>query len=42
MKEVGKEFVDEQRELSLNDEHIGEPTTYARLPGDAMAGDDAP
>jgi glucose-6-phosphate 1-dehydrogenase len=31
VKRVGKEFVGEQRELSLIDEHVGEPTAYARL-----------
>jgi glucose-6-phosphate 1-dehydrogenase len=41
VKRVGKEFVGEQRELSLIDEHTGEPTAYARLLGDAMAGDGA-
>ncbi len=41
VKRVGKEFVGEQRELSLSDEHAGEPTAYARLLGDAMAGDGA-
>ncbi len=41
VKRVGKEFVGEQRELSLIDEHVGEPTAYARLLGDAMAGDGA-
>jgi glucose-6-phosphate 1-dehydrogenase len=41
VKRVGKEFVGEQRELSLIDEHVGEPTAYARLLDDAMAGDGA-
>ena len=41
VKRVGKEFVGEQHELSLIDEHVGEPTAYARLLGDAMAGDGA-
>jgi len=41
VKRVGKEFVGEQSELSLIDEHTGEPTAYARLLGDAMAGDGA-
>jgi glucose-6-phosphate 1-dehydrogenase len=41
VKRVGKEFVGEQRELSLSEEHVGEPTAYARLLGDAMAGDGA-
>ena len=41
VKRVGKEYVGEQRELSLSDEHVGEPSAYARLLGDAMAGDRA-
>ena len=41
VKRAGKEFVGEQCELSLSDEHVGEPTAYARLLGDAMAGDGA-
>jgi len=41
VKRVGKEFIGEQRELSLSDEHVGEPTAYSRLLGDAMAGDGA-
>jgi glucose-6-phosphate 1-dehydrogenase len=41
VKRVGKEFIGEQRELSLIDEHTGEQTAYARLLGDAMAGDGA-
>jgi glucose-6-phosphate 1-dehydrogenase len=41
VKRVGKEFIGEQRELSLIDEHAGEQTAYARLLGDAMAGDGA-
>ena len=41
VKHVGKEFIGEQRELSLIDEHIGEQTAYTRLLGDAMAGDGA-
>jgi glucose-6-phosphate 1-dehydrogenase len=38
---AGKEFVGDQRELTLADEHPGEQTAYARLLGDAMAGDGA-
>jgi glucose-6-phosphate 1-dehydrogenase len=41
VKRVGKEFVGERHELSLIDEHVGEPTAYTRLLGDAMAGDGA-
>jgi glucose-6-phosphate 1-dehydrogenase len=41
VKRVGKEFIGQQRELSLIDEHAGEQTAYARLLGDAMAGDGA-
>jgi glucose-6-phosphate 1-dehydrogenase len=41
VKRVGKEFVGEPRELSLTDQHAGEPTAYSRLLGDAMAGDGA-
>ena len=41
VKHVGKEFIGEQRELSLIDEHVGEQTAYTRLLGDAMAGDGA-
>jgi len=41
VKRVGKDFVGEQRELTLIDEHPGAETAYARLLGDAMAGDGA-
>ncbi|WP_158817199.1 glucose-6-phosphate dehydrogenase [Methylocapsa sp. S129] len=41
VKRPGKEFVGDQRELTLIDEHPGEQTAYARLLGDAMAGDGA-
>ena len=41
VKRVGKEFIGDQRELALSDEHPGEQTAYARLLGDAMAGDGA-
>jgi len=41
VKSAGKEFVGDQRELYLADEHTGEETAYARLLGDAMAGDGA-
>jgi glucose-6-phosphate 1-dehydrogenase len=41
VKRAGKEFVGDQRELTLADEHPGEQSAYARLLGDAMAGDGA-
>ena len=41
VKRPGKEFVGDQRELTLSDEHPGEQSAYARLLGDAMAGDGA-
>jgi glucose-6-phosphate 1-dehydrogenase len=41
VKRTGKEFVGDLRELSLADEHPGEETAYARLLGNAMAGDGA-
>jgi glucose-6-phosphate 1-dehydrogenase len=41
VKRAGKEFIGDQRELTLVDEHPGEATAYARLLGDAMAGDGA-
>jgi glucose-6-phosphate 1-dehydrogenase len=41
VKSAGKEFVGDQRELYLADEHTGEETAYARLLADAMAGDGA-
>ena len=41
VKRAGKEFVGDQRELCLADEHPGEQSAYARLLGDAMAGDGA-
>ena len=41
VKRAGKEFVGDQRELTLADEHPGEQPAYARLLGDAMAGDGA-
>jgi glucose-6-phosphate 1-dehydrogenase len=41
VKRVGREFVGEQRELSLIDEHVGEPSAYTRLLSDALAGDGA-
>jgi len=41
VKRAGKEFVGDQRELTLIDEHPGEQSAYARLLGDAMAGDGA-
>lgn len=41
VKHPGKEFIGDQRELTLADEHPGEQSAYARLLGDAMAGDGA-
>jgi glucose-6-phosphate 1-dehydrogenase len=41
VKRSGKEFVGDQRELYLLDEQPSEETPYARLLGDAMAGDGA-
>ena len=41
VKRPGKEFVGEQRELCLVEERAGEESPYARLLGDAMAGDGA-
>ena len=41
VKRAGKEFVGDQRELYLVDEHPGEETPYERLLGDAMAGNGA-
>jgi glucose-6-phosphate 1-dehydrogenase len=41
VKQVGKEFIGEQKELYLLDEHPGEETPYARLLSDAMAGNGA-
>jgi glucose-6-phosphate 1-dehydrogenase len=41
VKRAGKEFVGDQRELYLLDEHVGEQTPYERLLSDAMAGDGA-
>jgi glucose-6-phosphate 1-dehydrogenase len=41
VKSVGKEFVGEQRELYLLDDHHGEESPYERLLGDAMAGNGA-
>ncbi len=38
VKRAGKQFVGEQRELYLVDERPGEEAPYARLLGDAMAG----
>ncbi len=38
VKRAGKEFVGEQRELYLLDEHAGEEKPYERLLSDAMAG----
>jgi glucose-6-phosphate 1-dehydrogenase len=41
VKRAGKEFVGDQRELYLVDEHPGGQSPYERLLGDAMAGDGA-
>ena len=41
VKRAGKEFVGDQRELYLVDERPGEEAPYARLLGDAMAGNGA-
>jgi len=41
VKRAGKEFVGDQRELYLLDEHVGEEAPYERLLGDAVAGDGA-
>jgi glucose-6-phosphate 1-dehydrogenase len=41
VKRPGKEFVGDQRELYLVEEQPGEESPYARLLGDAMAGDGA-
>lgn len=41
VKRTGKDFVGDQRELYLLDEHVGEQTPYERLLSDAMAGDGA-
>jgi glucose-6-phosphate 1-dehydrogenase len=41
VKRVGKEFVGEQRELHMFEEHLGEETPYERLLSDAMDGDGA-
>ncbi len=41
VKRAGKEFIGDQRELYLLEEQPGEEAPYARLLGDAMAGDGA-
>jgi glucose-6-phosphate 1-dehydrogenase len=41
VKRAGKEFVGDQRELYLVEEHSGEESPYERLLSDAMAGDGA-
>jgi glucose-6-phosphate 1-dehydrogenase len=41
VKRTGKEFVGDQRELYLLEEQPGEEAPYARLLGDAMAGNGA-
>ena len=41
VKLPGHDFIGEQRELSLADEHPGEQSAYTRLLGDAMAGEGA-
>ena len=41
VKRAGKEFIGDQRELYLVEEHPGEESPYERLLSDAMAGDGA-
>ena len=41
VKRPGREFVGDQRELSLVEEQLGEDSPYERLLGDAMVGDGA-
>ncbi len=41
VKQAGKDFVGDQRELYLSEEQAGEEAPYERLLGDAMAGDGA-
>jgi glucose-6-phosphate 1-dehydrogenase len=41
VKLAGQDFIGEQRELYLSEEHPGEETPYQRLLGDAMKGDGA-
>jgi glucose-6-phosphate 1-dehydrogenase len=41
VKRVGEEFIGEQKELFLLDEHRGEEAPYERLLGDALAGNGA-
>ena len=41
VKQAGKEFIGDQRELYLLDEHPDEESPYARLLGDAMSGNGA-
>ena len=41
VKLPGKDFIGEQRELALADEHPHEQSAYTRLLGDAMAGERA-
>ena len=41
VKRAGKQFIGDQRELYLQEEQIGDKSPYARLLGDAMAGDGA-
>jgi glucose-6-phosphate 1-dehydrogenase len=41
VKQVGKEYIGEQRELYLSQDAAGEELPYERLLGDAMAGDGA-
>ena len=41
VKRVGKEFVGDQRELYLLDEHVGEQMPYTRLLSDALIGSGA-
>ena len=41
VKQAGKEFVGDQKELYMTEEQPGEESPYERLLGDAMAGDGA-
>lgn len=41
VKRAGKEFIGDQRELTLVEEQTGQESPYQRLLGDAMAGDGA-
>jgi len=41
VKLAGKEYIGDQRELYLHEEHVGEQSPYERLLSDAMAGNGA-